>query len=93
MYLLSCISTGKSRAGQHQRKLFGINFGYEYLKDKIYCLENQSSKKDTIIGFLSKQLTAPKHNVSHGNIRGSCSVVVNESNTMDNSINDTVNEA
>ena len=45
------------------------------LKDSISCLENELSKEDTIIDFLSKQLTGSKdNNISHGNDRSSCSV-------------------
>ena len=34
------------------------------LKDRISCLQNELSKKNTIIDFLSKQLSASKHNTS-----------------------------
>ena len=61
------------------------------LKDRISCSKNELSKKDTIIDFLSKQLTASKYDISHGNDRGSCSVNVKES-AKDNWINDTANE-
>lgn len=62
------------------------------LKDRIFCLENKSSKTDTIIDLLSKQFTVSKHNISNGYDRSSCSANVKKSNTKDNCINDTVNE-
>ena len=34
------------------------------LKDRISCLQNELSKKNTIIDFLSRQLSASKHNTS-----------------------------
>ena len=34
------------------------------LKDRISCLQNELPKKNTIIDFLSKQLSASKHNTS-----------------------------
>ena len=34
------------------------------LKDRISCLQNELSKKNTIIDFLSKQLSSSKHNTS-----------------------------
>ena len=52
-------------------------FVISILKDSISCLENELTKKDRIINFLSKQWTGSKdNNISHGNDPSSCSINV-----------------
>ena len=75
---------GKLHRRQQRRKFFGINFGI--LKIRFSCLENELSKEDTIIDFLSKQLTARKRNIFPRNDFSSSSVNGKESNTIGNSL-------
>lgn len=44
------------------------------------------------MNLVSKQLTAPKRNIFHGNYHSSCSINVKEINAMDNCINDAVDD-
>ena len=58
------------------KKSLGSVLVINTLKDRTSSLENELSKKDTIINFfLSKQITASKHSISYGNDRNSCSAI------------------
>ena len=62
------------------------------LKDRISFLENELSKKDTIINYLSNELITLNRSKSQDSTNGSRSTNIYESITVDNYANDTIKE-
>ena len=62
------------------------------LKDRISFLENELSKKDTIINYLSNELITLNRSNSQDSTNGSRSTNIYESITVDNYANDTIKE-
>ena len=62
------------------------------LKDRISFLENELSKKDTIINYLSNELITLNRSKSQDSTNGSRSTNIYESITVDNYANDTTKE-
>ena len=62
------------------------------LKNRISFLENELSKEDTIIHYLSNELITSKRSKSQESTNSSRSVNIYESITVDNYANDTIKE-